>query len=138
MGLEERRRGLPTSLDPRAPCCAALIMERGKLRIGQLLEPALELRIGIQRRPELLAVAQLNDAPAAGAEDFVEALEHAVRARRVEALAVVVDDPPQVSDVMLLALDQRLVDVAFVELGIADERDEAAAVRLGHQPCAVR
>jgi hypothetical protein len=48
----------------------------------------------------------------------------------VEALAVVVDDPPQVADVVLRALDDRLVDIAFVELGVADQRDEAAAVLL--------
>src|SRR5215213_3054082 len=99
-------------------------MERGKLGIRQPLEPALELRIGIQSRLKLLAVAQLDDAPAAGAEDLVEALEHAVRARRVEALAVVVDDPPQVADVVLVALDQRFIDVALVELRIADEGDK--------------
>ena len=107
-------------------------MKRGKLGVGQLFKPALEFRIGVQRGLQLLAVAQLDHAPAAGAEDLVEALEHAVGARRVEALAVVVDDPPQVSDVVLVALDQRFVDVALVELRVADQRDEAAPVGLVH------
>jgi hypothetical protein len=53
-------------------------------------------------------------------EDLVEPLEHAVGARRVEALAVVVDDPPQVADLVLRALDDRFVDFAFVVLGVAD------------------
>ena len=81
---------------------------------------------------QLLAVAQLDHAPAAASEDLVETLEHAVGAGRVEALAVVVDDPPQVADVVLGALDDGFVDVALVELGIADQRDEAAAVCLVH------
>ena len=79
-------------------------------------------------RLQPLAVAQLDHAPAAASEDLVEALEHPVGAGRVEALAVIVDDPPQVADVVLRALDDRFVDIAFVELGIADQRDKAAAV----------
>ena len=46
----------------------------------------------------------------------------------VEALAVVVDDPPAAPDVVLVALDQRLVDVALVELGIAHEGNHPAGV----------
>ena len=39
----------------------------------------------------------------------------------------------------LRALDDRFVDIALVELGIADQRDEAAAVLPRRsQPCAVR
>src|SRR5206468_4158983 len=92
------------------------------------LEPVLERIVAIQRGREPLAVAKLDDPPAAASEDFVEPLEHAVGAGRVEALAVVVDDPPQVADVVLGALDDRFVDIALVELGVADQRVEAAAV----------
>ena len=81
--------------------------------------------MGVERRLQAFAVAQLDDAPAAASEEFVEALEHAVGAGRVETLAVVVDDPPQVADVVLRAFDDRLVDITFVELGVADQRDEA-------------
>ena len=133
MRLEERGGGLAeVRVDPRPPARAALVVQRRQLGVGQRVEPVLELRIGVERGLQLLAVAQLDHAPAAAAEDLVEPLEHAVGARRVEALAVVVDDPPQVADVVLVALDQRLVDIALVELGIADQRDEAAAVRLVH------
>src|SRR4029079_6034293 len=96
----------------------------------QLLEPGLEVLVPVERRLKALAVAQLDDTPAAAPENLVEALEHPVGAGRVEALAVVVDDPPQVADVVLGALDDRLVDIAFVELGVADQRNEAAAVGL--------
>ena len=33
---------------------------------------------------------------------------------------------------MFVALDQRFVDIAFVELGVADQRNEAAAIGIGH------
>src|SRR4029078_1090600 len=105
----------------------ALGNERGKLGIRELLEPALEGRMLGEHRLQLLAVANLDYAPAAAAKNLVEPLEHAVSAGRVEALAFVVDDPPQVLNVVLRALDDRFVDIAFVELGVADEGDEAAA-----------
>ena len=128
----QERRGLPAELgfDPFPPCSTALIMKRRQLGIGQLLEPVLQTPMLRQRSVQLLAVAQLHHAPAAAPEDLVEPLEHPVGAGRVEALTVVVDDPPQVADVVLGALDDRLVDIALVELGIADQRDKSAAVLL--------
>ena len=53
-------------------------------------------------------------------------VEQPVADDRVEALAVVVDHPPAVAEVVLPAFEQRLVDVALVELGVADQRDHAA------------
>jgi hypothetical protein len=51
----------------------------------------------------------------------------------VERLAVIVDDPPAIADVVLVGLDQALVDIALVELGIAHQRDHAPGfVRLHH------
>src|SRR5439155_12308603 len=85
-----------------------------------------------ERRLEQLAMLQRLDPPAAAREDLVEAAEHAVGGRRVEALAVVVDDPPQVADVVLGALDQRLIDIALVELCVAEQSDEPAALLLVH------
>ena len=41
----------------------------------------------------------------------------------IEALAVVIDDPPEVSDLLLPAFEQRLEDIAFVQLRIAHQRD---------------
>jgi NAD-specific glutamate dehydrogenase len=79
-----------------------------------------------------LAVFQRDHAPAAGGEDLVEAAEHAVGRGRVEALAVIVDDPPAIADVVLGRLDQAFVDIALVELGIAHQRDHAAGVGRVH------
>ena len=49
----------------------------------------------------------------------------------VEALPVVVDDPPDVADVVLRALEHRLEDVALVELGVADDRDHPSGRHAG-------
>src|SRR4051794_39516957 len=122
------RRSCRVRLDPRAPRGATLIMERGQFGVWERLEPGLQRFLLAQRCLQPLPVAQFYHAPAATAEDLVEPLEHTVGAGRVEALAVVIDDPPQVTDVVLRALDNRFVDIAFVELGIANERNEAAAV----------
>src|SRR6185437_5654155 len=118
------------SLNSHPPLGATLVVKRRQLGVGELLEPGLQRLIAIERGLQLLAVAQLDDAPAAAPEDFVEALEHAVRAGRVEALAIVIDDPPEVADIVLGSLNDRFIDIALVELGIADQSDEAAAVLL--------
>ncbi len=131
MLLEERRGFLAQlGVDTCAPCRPALVMERRKVGIRQLLEPLLQRLVPVERGAQLLPIAQFNNPPAAASENLVEPLEHAVGAGRVEALAIVVDDPPQVADVVLRALDDRLVDIALVELGIADQGDEPAAVLL--------
>jgi hypothetical protein len=59
-------------------------------------------------------------------EHRVNAAKEAIGNHRVEALAVVVDNPPAVADIMLPAFEQGLKDVALVELGVAGERDHAA------------
>ncbi len=119
---------------PLAPRLAAEIGERRIIRVARPVDPvAQRLAARFEERGfEQFAVLQRLDPPAAARENLVEALEHAVGAGRVEALAVVVDDPPQVAHVVLGAFDQRLVDVALVELGIADQSDEAAAVLIVH------
>ena len=43
----------------------------------------------------------------------------------VEALPVIVDDPPAVLDLVLPALQQGLVDIAFVQFRVAHQRDHA-------------
>ena len=62
--------------------------------------------------------------------------EQAVRHHRVEALAVVVDHPPAVLEAVLPVFEQRLVDVALVDLGIAHQRDHAPLGPVGLQPLA--
>jgi hypothetical protein len=116
--------------DALPPRRTALVMQRRELVVRKPLEPVLQRLVLRQHRRQLLAVAQLDHTPAAASEDLIEPLEHSIGARRIEALAIVVDDPPQVADVVLRALDDRFVDIALVELGITDQRDEAAAILL--------
>ena len=95
-----------------------------------------------------LAVLEENDLPAQVLEQPGQLHEQAVGDDRVEALAVVVDHPPAVVEPVLPILQQRLVDVALVELGIAHQRHHAplrpiAAPALGvhvvlHQACETR
>ena len=136
--VDQRPGGGQIGVQPFAPGSPALIGEGGELGIGAGIDPVAQRRAaGLRKGRELeLAVLERDDAPAAGFEDVVEASEHAVRGGVVEALAVIVDDPPAVADVVLVALDQRFVDVAFVEFGIAHQRDHPA--RIGPRQRAVR
>src|SRR5690242_12907897 len=102
-------------------------MKRRQVGIGDGLEPVPHRLVLAKGGLELLAVPQLDRAPAAAFEYLVEALEHPVGACRIEALAIVIDDPPEVADVVLGALDNGFIDIAFIELCIADQRDETAA-----------
>src|SRR5262249_56936263 len=72
------------------------------------------------------AVFENDDVPAEGFEQRLIARPQPLADHRVEALAVVVDDPPAIAQALLPALEDRLEDVAFIELGVADERDHAA------------
>ena len=75
---------------------------------------------------ELLAVLEGLDPPAHVPEQVVEPAVQPVGDHRVEALPVVVDNPPQVPDLVLPALQQRLEDVPLVELGVSGKGDHAS------------
>src|SRR5262249_37415037 len=64
--------------------------------------------------------------PAEGFEQRFVARPQTLADHRIEALAVVVDDPPAIAQALLPALEDGLEDVAFIELGVAHERDHAA------------
>ena len=115
---------------PLAPPRAALEGERGIERVRAVVDP------GPERRPAGLgeggllqpAVFQRQHPPADRAEQLVDAPEQPVRDHRIEALAVVVDHPPEVPHVVLPALQQGLEHVALVELGIAHQRDHPPGI----------
>ncbi len=69
--------------------------------------------------------------PVHAAEDAVEPKEQAVGDHRIEALAVVVDDPPDIPDVVLPRFEHRLEDIAFVELRVAGEGNHPPRARSG-------
>lgn len=111
-----------------APGGAALEGQRGieLVRAGVDPFPQPLAALLAEGRLEQHAVFERHHLPAEGAEDRLEARVEPLADHRVEALAIVVDDPPGVADALLPALEQRLEDVALVHLGIADEGDHAA------------
>ena len=72
------------------------------------------------------AVFQNDDVPAEVAEDRLEACPQALRDNRVQALAVVVDDPPAVSKAVFPTFEKGLKNVALIHLGVADKGDHTA------------
>src|SRR3546814_3659818 len=72
-----------------------------------------------------VAVLDGDDLPAHRAEQLVELAVEVLVRHRVKTLAVVIDHPPGVAQVVLPALHEGLVDVALVEFGITDQRDRS-------------
>ncbi len=116
-----------------APALAALVDQRRIERIRAGVDPFAQLAAvgagegGLQQMP----VFEGDDAPAEHLEQGVDAPEQPVGDDRVEALAVVIDDPPQIAHIVLPALHQRFEDVALVELGVAGQRDHPPRRRVG-------
>jgi hypothetical protein len=104
-----------------APGGPALEGERRVELVWAGLDPLLQaLAAGLGESGLLqLAVAQHHHIPAEVAEDRLEAGIEALADHRIEALAVVVDDPPGVAKPVLPAFQQGLEDVALVHLGVA-------------------
>ena len=113
---------------PLAPRRAALEHQRRIELVRAAVDPVaqrLAARLGESRFLQR-AVFEDHDIPAEGAEQRLEALPQAFAHDGVEALAVIVDDPPAIAQALLPAFEHRLEHVAFVELGVADQRHHAA------------
>ena len=106
----------------------ALEHQRRVEHVGAVVDPLLEtLAAGLGEGPlQQLAVLDEHYLPAEVLEQRRHLHEQAVRDHGIEALAVVVDDPPAVLEAVLPVFEQRLVHVAFVDLGIAHDADHAA------------
>ncbi len=85
----------------------------------------LAARLG-ERRLHQLAVFHDHHIPAEIAEHGLELFPKSFADHRIKTLAVVVDHPPGIAQTLLPAFQQRLEDVAFVEFGVANQRDHAA------------
>ena len=134
--VEDRLHRLAEILfEPRPPGRPAEIGQHRIIGVARLVDPALQRRAAFLAEGGLLrlAIFQRHDPPAAARENLVEAAEHPVRRRRVEALAVIVDDPPAIADIVLGRLDQAFVDIALVKLGIAHQRDHPPGIGRLHQ-----
>jgi hypothetical protein len=109
---------------PRRP---ALEHQRRVEHVRAVVDPAPQvLAAGLgEGTLQELAVLDEHHLPAKVLEQAGHLHEQAVGHHRVEALAVVVNHPPAVVDPVLPVLQQRLVDVALVQLGIAHQRHHA-------------
>src|SRR6186997_1611649 len=96
--------------------------------IGTIVDPAAQGLAARLLEGRLLqrAVFDDGDVPAEVLEQLLVALPKALANHGVEALAVVIDDPPAIAQALLPAFEQCLEDVALVELGIADQRDHSS------------
>jgi len=113
---------------PLAPGRAAL-EHQGRIElVGAAVDPVAQARAARFREGRLLqrAVLQDDDVPAEGAKQLFVAFPQALAHHRVEALPVVVDDPPAIAQALLPAFQHGLEDVALVELGVAHQRHHAA------------
>ena len=129
--VEKGRHGLLISdvvHEAGAPGGAALEGQGGVQLIGAAVDPVPKERAAGLDEGGLLqcSVFQGDDLPAEGLEDGLDPLPEILPNHAIKALAVVVDDPPAVPKVMLPTLLQAFIDIALVELGIANERDHAA------------
>ncbi len=126
---QPRDRALVADLvvEALAPGGAALEHQRGIELVGTAVDPLPQaLAAGLAKRfIEQRAVFEDHDVPAEGREQPLVARPQPLADDGVETLAVVIDDPPAIADVLLPAFQDRLEDVAFVELSVADQCDHA-------------
>jgi|GEM_PF-3753607 len=111
-----------------APGVTTLEGQSGKQVVVAFIEPV-EDRFAagtMAQGLQLLAVFHGDDAPAHILEGRDQLVGERGGDHRIQALAVIVDDPPGIAEVMLPAFDQGLIDIALVELGIAGQRHHAA------------
>ena len=107
------------------PGLAASIGKRRVDRVGTRVDPFTQLTATRlhERGLEKLAVLEHDHLPFDRTEQVLEALRKAVDHHGIETLAVVIDDPPDVSDIVFPRLEQRLEHIPFVELRISGQRN---------------
>ena len=93
------------------------------LLVGHRVDPGAQRGAGLQPRP----VLDHHGVPAGGLEHRREPAGRDVRHDAVERLAVEVDDPHHLAEARDHRVRDRLPAGALVELGVADQRDLAAA-----------
>ncbi len=111
-----------------APGGAALIGQGRIKLVGAGVDPvaqSLAARFG-EGGLEQRAIFEDPDLPSHRLEQLGNPFIEAFPDHRVEALAVVVDDPPAILQTVLPAFQQTFEDVAFVQFGVADDGDHAA------------
>ena len=110
-----------------AECGPALKTQRRIHLVRAIIDPAPErLAAGFgESLPHQPAVFHDHYVPAEIAEHGFEFRPQPLAHHGIQALPVIIHHPPGVAQALLPALEQRLEDVAFVHLGITDQRDHA-------------
>src|SRR4029077_2649056 len=115
-------------IEALAPRRAALEHQRGIKLVRTMVDPLpqhLAARLGERGLLEL-AVFEHHHVPAEIAEQVLVTLPQAFADHGIEALPVVIDDPPAIAQALLPAFEDGLEDIALVELGVAEGRILAA------------
>ena len=102
--------------------------ERRVKLVGAFLDPPAQ-RLAARLSESFLlqlSVAENGDVPAEIAEHGFDFRPEALVDDSVEALAIVIDDPPRITQAVLPSLKHRLGDIAFVEFRIAEKRNHPA------------
>ena len=114
--------------DLGAPCAAALKGKRGIEGVGTVVDPfAKRAAAGaFEGVAHEAAVFERYDVPARRAKDAIDQAIQVVGNHAVEALAIVVDDPPAVPKVVFPTFPKRFVDAALIHFGVADQGHHSA------------
>ena len=110
-----------------APSGAALKHQRGVELVGTIVDPAAQ-RFATRLAERLFqqrAVFEDDHVPTKRLKQLLITRPQALADDSIETLTVVVDNPPAIAQALLPAFENSFEDVAFVEFGIADERDHA-------------
>ena len=113
---------------PFAPGRPALIQQRGVERVGAGIDPVAQRCAAGFGKGRLLQrpIFQPDDAPAKGGKNRLGPFPQPFMDHAIQTLAVVVDHPPDMAQIVFPTLQQRLVNIALVQFGVANQRDHAA------------
>ena len=115
-----------------SPGLAALEGQRGIKAVRAIIDPVAQRGAARPREGGFLQPPMLypHDVPAHIAEQPLEPSEQTVLHHAVETLAVVIDDPPDIADVVLPAFQQGFVNIALVQFRIAGDGDVPAGLEI--------
>ena len=114
------QQALPPNCASHECQCRIVLVRTGIDPISQPFATGFRKRLALCR-----TVLDADNIPTERVEDLLDPLEQAFAHDSVQRLPVVVDDPPDVAQVVLPALLKGFVDIAFVEFCVTDQCDHA-------------
>ena len=111
-----------------APCRPALKCQRRIDVIWRVIEPffqGLTARLG-KGLMQFSAILNRDHVPADRPEEPANDAKQMGINHAIKALAVIINHPPNIADVMLPRIQKRLIDIAFIKFRIANQCDHAA------------